>query len=189
MEKISAKTGILWGSFDPPTLAHKAIIIKMLDLFQEALIIINDRSNKDYFFSIEHRTQMLHSMLSAISTKYQILIQNDKHNNDYFNVHQQITGDLYVVAGMDALQTWVEAHDINELANYDGIYIVPRASILPIAFGSLTNVFTLPIDVNYQNISSTKVRAQLFSRIKNKKQIELDSNVLAYIEQHKLYSI
>ena len=190
MQKTTINTGIFWGSFDPPTLAHKVIILKMLDLFQEVLIIVNNNLKKQYFSPVNHRINMLHNMLALGANKYKILIQDDTCNNNYFNLRKTTTGALSVVAGMDAMQIWLKTHAINELANYDSIYIVTRAGYTSIDLAKLTNlpnIFALPIDDNYQHISSTAVRKKLFSGQLNSKLIDLDSNILKYIQQHKLY--
>lgn len=187
MENIVTRTGVFWGSFDPPTLAHKAIMVKMLDLFQEVLIIVNNFTQIKYFTSVEHRMNMLQVMLSDISNQPKILQQNDSHIYDYLKLKQQIPENLSIVVGLDALQTWSETHAITELVNYDAVYIVPRFSSLVLNLKNFTNIFLLPIDLNYQGMSSTQVRANLSITHNNTAKIAIDNNVLTYIKQHKLY--
>ena len=187
MEKAITNTGVFWGSFDPPTLAHKAIIVKMSDLFQEVLIIVNNFAQIKYFAPVEHRINMLQSMLSGISKQPKILQQNDNHINDYLKLKQQIPEHLSIVVGLDALQAWSETHAISELVNYDAVYIVPRSSCLVLNLENFTNIFQLPIDLNYQGMSSTQVRENLSIIQNDNVKTSLDDNVATYIKQHKLY--
>jgi cytidyltransferase-like protein len=189
MHNIATKTGVLWGSFDPPTLAHKTIILRMLKLFDNCLIIVNNNIKKNYFSSLIHRINMLNEMLGKRHGKYKILVQDDTKANNYFNLKKTITGLLYIVVGVDALQAWLKFNDANSLVRYDGIYVVPRATDIHIDFSSFSKVFLMEIDSIYQNISSTKVRKQLLTRVKNPTNIGLEPQILTYIKQHNLYDL
>ncbi len=53
------KRAIFPGSFDPITVGHTEIIYRGLSLFDEVIVAIGTNSVKRYFFSLEHRLEML----------------------------------------------------------------------------------------------------------------------------------
>ena len=183
------KTGIFWGCFDPPTLAHQAIIYEMAELFDDNYIIVKNNVEKNYFAPIEHRLEMLYSILPEGINKFTVLIQDLQNSNNYFDVRKIVSGNLYVVVGTDALHSWLQQHQTKELAKYDGIYVVPRDTSSSNEITQLTKINKLSIDSMYKDVSSTTVRAALGTKSKNYSSIKLDNNVLKYINNVKLYSV
>jgi len=53
------RTAIYPGTFDPITLGHIDVIKKSLKLVDRLVIATTDNSNKDYFFSIDERIDMI----------------------------------------------------------------------------------------------------------------------------------
>jgi len=184
---VAINTGIFWGNFDPPTLAHQAIIYRMSELFTENFIIVKNNSNENYFASIEHRLSMLDSILPSKTNQYKILVQDLVDSNNYFDIHAKISGNLNVVVGMDALSKWLQQHHTSELIKYDGVYVVPRNTNSFIDITGLIKIKILLIDNIYKDISSTVVRAALIRQEKNNHSIALDNKVLQYINDFKLY--
>lgn len=59
------KKCVFAGTFDPPTLGHKDIVMKCLDLFDEVIVAILINPNKKPLFSVEQRLQMLSKVFSS----------------------------------------------------------------------------------------------------------------------------
>ena len=53
------------GTFDPPTLGHKDIVMKCLALFDEVIVAILINPNKKPLFSVEERLVMLKKVFAA----------------------------------------------------------------------------------------------------------------------------
>ena len=53
------KTAIYPGTFDPITLGHIDVIKKSLKIFDRIVIATTDNINKDYFFSIDERIEII----------------------------------------------------------------------------------------------------------------------------------
>ena len=56
------------GTFDPPTLGHKDIVMKCLELFDEVIVTILINLNKKPLFSLEQRLSMLKKVFAAYPT-------------------------------------------------------------------------------------------------------------------------
>ena len=57
--KSEIKKCIFAGTFDPPTLGHKALIAECLKLFDEVVIAIMVNPQKQPYFTLEEREEML----------------------------------------------------------------------------------------------------------------------------------
>ncbi len=53
------------GTFDPPTLGHKDVVMKCLELFDEVLVAILINPNKKPLFSVEERLSMLKKVFES----------------------------------------------------------------------------------------------------------------------------
>ena len=53
------RTAIYPGTFDPLTLGHIDVIKKSLKIVDKLVIATTDNSNKDYFFSIDERIEII----------------------------------------------------------------------------------------------------------------------------------
>ena len=57
------KTAVYPGTFDPITYGHIDVIKKSLKIFDKLIIATTDNSDKDYFFSIEERIDIINNSL------------------------------------------------------------------------------------------------------------------------------
>lgn len=53
------------GTFDPPTLGHKDIVLKCLELFDEVTVAILINPNKSPLFKVEERLEMLRKIFAS----------------------------------------------------------------------------------------------------------------------------
>ena len=58
------KRCVFAGTFDPPTLGHKDIVLKCLELFDEVIVAILINPNKRPLFSEEARLAMLRKVFA-----------------------------------------------------------------------------------------------------------------------------
>ena len=63
--EIAMKRCVFAGTFDPPTLGHKDIVLKCLELFDEVIVAILINPNKRPLFSEEARLAMLRKVFAA----------------------------------------------------------------------------------------------------------------------------
>ena len=57
------KTAIYPGTFDPITYGHIDVIKKSLNIFDKLIIATTDNNDKDYFFSINERIEIINNSL------------------------------------------------------------------------------------------------------------------------------
>ena len=57
------KTAVYPGTFDPITYGHIDVIKKSLKIFDKLIIATTDNTDKNYFFSIEDRVEIIHNSL------------------------------------------------------------------------------------------------------------------------------
>ena len=57
------KIAVYPGTFDPITYGHIDVIKKSLNIFDKLIVATTNNSDKDYFFSIEERIEIIHNSL------------------------------------------------------------------------------------------------------------------------------
>ena len=57
------KTAIYPGTFDPITYGHIDVIKKSLNIFDRVVVATTDNKNKNYYFSIEDRLNLINNSL------------------------------------------------------------------------------------------------------------------------------
>ena len=57
------KTAVYPGTFDPITYGHIDVIKKSLKIFDKVVVATTDNSDKDYFFSIDERIDIINKSL------------------------------------------------------------------------------------------------------------------------------
>lgn len=178
--------GIYWGNFDPPTLAHKEIILQVIDKLKldKIFIAVNDFEGKLYYAPIEDRMAMVKLMLYGLEGKIQVISQNERVKADYEAIKRTAPGKLYAIAGQDSYEKW-QSKPIGNLMPYDAIVIVPRGrkSEIDIRPEFKSKVVVLDLASRYRHFSSTKIREKLM----HNHCIGLDPSVCGYIQQHHLY--
>lgn len=61
---MSEKIAIFPGSFDPFTIGHESVIRRALPLFDEIIVSIGTNTNKQAYFTVEQRIQMIREVFS-----------------------------------------------------------------------------------------------------------------------------
>ncbi len=155
--------GIYWGAFDPPTVAHQAIIetsIKHIPL-KKLFVVVNNQSYKNYTHLLHERMALIEEMLEEIldledRKNVEILFQTDEDKINYRAIRLMVSEPLCAVAGYDSYKAWIASSAPEERALYDAIAVVPRGDDDPLLYDA--NAFLLPISEEYKYVSSSKIR-------------------------------
>ena len=57
------KTAVYPGTFDPITYGHIDVIKKSLKIFDKLIVATTDNTDKDYFFSLDERLDIINNSL------------------------------------------------------------------------------------------------------------------------------
>ena len=151
--------GVFWGAFDPPTVAHKAIIneaLKQIPL-KKLIVVVNNHQYKKYVYSLAERIKLIEQMLGLYKQNtIEILGQDETAMLDYACLKKRVGESLCAIAGYDAYRAWVDHTTSEERLGYDSIAVVPRGDDPPKLFDQ--NAFLLPIASEYKYVSSSKER-------------------------------
>ena len=151
--------GVYWGAFDPPTVAHLAIICAALNEIplKKIIVVVNNHEYKKYTIPLKDRLNLVKKMSKASGIKnYELCVQDEKQKIDYLELRTFIKEPLCAVAGYDAYLEWMNHSTLSERKQYDAIAVIPRGSKDPVLFDS--NAFLLRIKEEYKHVSSTGVR-------------------------------
>jgi pantetheine-phosphate adenylyltransferase len=83
------KTAIFPGSFDPVTLGHVEIITRGLQMFDKVIVAIGANSQKQYYFTLEQRMEMLRKTFAGeprieVASYTGLTVDFAKQNNALF---------------------------------------------------------------------------------------------------------
>ena len=181
------KIGIFIGSFNPPHLGHLDIIKYLLNKkYVDKILIVPTKNywNKTNLIDINKRIAMLKFYENDN-------IKVDTSNNNYQYTYQLMRklkkeyshDELYLIIGADNIINFKKWKNYEELLTYN-IIIMTRNNIDFLKYTShLTGKFTVVNDYNFTDISSTKIRNNVFL---NKKYLQED--IYHYIIENKLYN-
>ena len=82
-------TAIYPGTFDPITFGHIDVIKKSLNIFDRVIVATTDNTDKEYFFSIEERLNIInHSLFKDLKfdKKKTLIAMGRFHENKGFDV-------------------------------------------------------------------------------------------------------
>lgn len=201
------KTGLYFGSFNPPTIAHMIVAIAAKEQFKldEVEFVISPQNpfkkNKD-LCSFEHRYKMMDKCSSwdmewDIDGVFATYIANDVENTlpkpsytadtlrflkdkstDYYR-----KTNYYLIVGQDCFVEMRKWKDYKYILENFPIIVYPRDSKIKFRFDKKYKIHYL--DAHRIDISSTMIR----ERIKKGKSIKfmVPDSVVEYIKKHKLY--
>lgn len=181
------KIGIFIGSFNPHHLGHLDIIKYLLNKkYVDKILIVPTKNywNKTNLIDINKRIAMLKFYENDN-------IKVDTSNNNYQYTYQLMRklkkeyshDELYLIIGADNIINFKKWKNYEELLTYN-IIIMTRNNIDILKYTShLTGKFTVVNDYNFTDISSTKIRNNVFL---NKKYLQED--IYHYIIENKLYN-
>ena len=181
------KIWIFIGSFNPPHLGHLDIIKYLLNKkYVDKILIVPTKNywNKTNLIDINKRIAMLKFYENDN-------IKVDTSNNNYQYTYQLMRklkkeyshDELYLIIGAADVTNFKKWKNYEELLTYN-IIIMTRNNIDILKYTShLTGKFTVVNDYNFTDISSTKIRNNVFL---NKKYLQED--IYHYIIENKLYN-
>ncbi len=180
------------GSFNPPTLAHYAIIKKLIEQFKPDNFIIlpvgNSYKRKTDLVEIKHRVNMLEIATSDLNVKISLIEANLKEYKGTYYILEQLSkeyNDLYFVMGADNLnniETWINYELL--IKKYKFIVITRDEHIIENILNEKVKDFSYNFEKISLNvdISSSKVRQNIHTN-----KIMLDERVYDYIVKNNLY--
>lgn len=182
---------VFGGSFNPPTIAHRQIILKLQQTFLGSRVLVlpvGDDYQKPELISIKHRIRMLELMTSNMNN---VLISDLEVKRSWngtlqsLNELSKIYDDLHFVIGSDnliGLFDWINYKQL--LSTYPVIIMTRKGSLSPKEaeqwFHHLPHHFEF-VDFN-EDISSTVVRQRV-----HQSSDYLMPEVYQYIIENHLY--
>lgn len=172
--------GVYWGTFDPPTLAHQAIINQAFSVGIEHLfVVVNNHGHKPYCASISDRLAMLQLAVDPqLAVTY--LVQDAtcawgmQELKNSFGGYPETA--WYLFSGQENLAYW----DLKNSDPHDKIVIIERqGSTTVISDAVLSLKLAIPV-------SSTAVRIAIKQKDSSWRAL-VPPSVVAYIEEHALY--
>jgi len=180
---------VFGGSFNPPTLAHEAIIKKLYITYKPEKIIVVPTGDffswKDNLVAFKDRYQMASLMIKDLDYA---VVSNIEDKSEFLgsyhtlNELSQSYDDLHFVVGADHIQSLDQWIDYQKLIKDYPFIIMTRDDY------TLDEVYLKKLGVRYQvfnfssSVSSTKIRENL-----NEHLDFLNPLVKAYILKHNLY--
>ncbi|MBN2268120.1 MAG: nicotinate (nicotinamide) nucleotide adenylyltransferase [Acholeplasmataceae bacterium] len=182
---------IYGGSFNPPTIAHQAILEKLNNLYPEAKIIVvpvGDDYRKNDLAPFFHRVEMVKLMIESYDSVILSTIEgvHPFHGTiGTLNILEKTYQDLYIVIGQDQLETihtWIRSDEL--IKKYPFIIMKRNGHMNEVEFqrkySTLKDNFTF-IDFN-MDISATMFRVNPHHQMNL-----IPQNVNEYINKHQLY--
>ena len=180
--------GLFIGSFNPPTIAHMGICLK-LEKKLKKIVLVPVNSNDKNLIDINERI----NMLNVLKNKYSFL-EISKVMKKYSYLNFRIIDLLkkeyghVAIMGSDLLEKFTSFDNFEYLLDNYTFWIIPRGKvdikkIIQEKYFKYENKFNV-LDYSSE-ISSTLVRQKL----KNKEDVKnvLDNDVYDYIRKHHLY--
>ena len=187
------KIGIFGGSFNPPHQEHKNIAIELIEkgyLDKVIYVPTGDKYNKKDLIDAKYRLKMLklliedyndllvsdYELKNTLTYTYQTLDYfQSKYPNDF----------IYFICGSDNLKeltTWKNYKYI--LDKYKLLVIRRNDDDITLIINNLDTDNIILTDIMSQDVSSTKIRKQLFEKGEDD---NLDVKVINYIKRNNLY--
>jgi nicotinic acid mononucleotide adenylyltransferase len=184
----SNMVGVYTGSFDPPTIAHRKIILKAINEnhCDRVIVYVNQFGKKNYHASPANRKKMIELMMKDHSDLVSVMIQGCPDKRVDFQNLRNKNKNLALIVGEDSYYKRLALPEIQHVS-VDKIIVIPRSSEykdLISKLGPKDRVIFIP---EITDISSSKIRDQLEKGDLNN--IQLDKNVLNYVLEKKLYSL
>ena len=177
------------GSFNPPTIAHEAIIHKLYEEFKPRKILIVPTGNyfswKTDLIDFEHRFKMLELMTQNLDYVEISRLEDTKEFLGSYHTLNELKkqyDDLYFVVGADHIKTLDHWEDYKLLIQNYKFILITRNNY------SFDDNLISKLGLKYKkmmfqsDISSSEIRQNL-----NQNLDKLKSNVKRYILENKLY--
>lgn len=196
-ELLYNQTVAFGGSFNPPTIAHKAIITQILNFNPKELIIIPNGDKYKVSFdnkklvSFQQRYQMCKLLVNDLSKdKISVIdIENESVFKGTYDTLQKLNNPTFVM-GSDCLTNLSKWINYKQLVKENRFVVFTRQEnenevkniiINDCFLNEYCNHFAI-FKIDYPNVSSSKFRLE-------KKQNYLSQNIWQYIINNELYEV
>ena len=189
IKKGDKMTGIFIGSFNPPTLAHLDIVLKLHHDLSE-IIFVPVNSSEKHLIAIDDRIKML----KVYTRKYPFLkIDDIMKDYAFFNyrlldILQKKYGDITLIIGSDLLKKIESFDNYLYILNKYSFVVLKRENddverIIKEKYPRYSNKFKI---VDYDNIISSSMARELIRKKQNNEDV-LDKDIYDYIIKHNFY--
>jgi len=153
------------GSFDPPHLGHKSVVLEALNVLDiDTLIVVPTYLNpfkKDAYFSTEQRLKMTKELFNGIDRvvvdDYEIKELQPTPTAKTLRYFQQFYNVKYLIIGADNLETIEKWHEFKWLNSQVTWVIATRPNFL-VKSDKLRDFKVLDVEVD---MSSTQIREKI----------------------------
>ncbi len=184
-QAASSDVGYYIGSFDPPTLGHKAVAVECLDRFdfQKLYITVNHNTDKDFNTSVEERVQMLKLLFAEYGDRVEILREPIEGRQPFaWYLNRKHEGKIIGIFGDDTYDKNFKI--FNGIENFDFIKVERPEITLESVTAQYVPVVH-PVKVVADGLSSSLAR-DLIAKGKDASHV-LSSNVMGFINDRGFY--
>lgn len=179
---------VFGGSFNPPTLAHLAIIQYLSKNFDEVIIIPNANDyQKEELVDYQIRKEMVTLMIQDLSNVFISDLENDRGFKGTFQTLRDLNHP-YFACGEDCIEqfsAWINAKTLLEENNF--LIFTRKSSLEKMKEKIVSNSFLKPylghfrlVKIDFPAISSSEFRKTLDERM-------VCQEVYQYIKRNQLY--
>lgn len=190
------KIGIFGGSFNPPHKMHKDIacnLIKNNYVNKVIYVPTGNKYKKNGLIDVKHRYNMLKIMIKNNKnlevSDYEIndLLTYTYQTLDYFK-NKYKEDDIYFICGLDNLKEFNTWKNYKYILNEYNVIVIPRGSDdISEVLKKINSENIIVANISLNGISSSYIRNALAIKQSDDLLNVLDSDVLKYIENQKLY--
>lgn len=181
--------GLFIGSFNPPTIAHLKICLKLKKIYQKIVFVPVNSKDKN-LIDIKKRIDML-----SIYTHHYSFLEIDDIMNNYSYLNYRILNilrdkyhNVQIIMGSDLLEKLDSFDNYQELLDNYSFTIITREGfnprkIIKERYSDYQNKFNI---INFNNNISSSIVRELLKENQDTSMV-LDPKIFKYIKENDLY--
>lgn len=184
------KIALFGTSADPPTVAHRSILIHLTENYDQVGVWASDNPFKKHSSSLEHRLAMLKLLIDDINHPHLHFDEKLSDRRSLITLKKAqsqwgVNADYTLVIGSDLIPQIHKWYHIRELLSQTKLYIFPRPHY-PLKPSHLQELDSLGGDYIISNIQPPAVSSTEYRQGKKDTIIPAIQN---YIQTHHLYHV